>query len=114
MECEKDLNIVTKKLTNDLNERYGKNWNYLLFLSENYAEINIDRQKEKFIYFILKILILLYIKFTHFDEHTIDELIVEAQNNSTNICTICERMSNNTKNDIIFIAKNKIKVLTFM
>jgi len=53
-ETETDLNIAAKKLSNEMNIKFGKGWNCFTGININFSGVNVDSKENTFIWFSFK------------------------------------------------------------
>jgi len=53
-ETEKDLNIAAKKISNEMNTKFGQGWNCLTGINISFTGINVESINNTFIWFSFK------------------------------------------------------------
>jgi len=53
-ETEVDLNTAAKKLSNEMNIKFGRVWNCFTGINLNFSEVNVDSKENTFIWFSFK------------------------------------------------------------
>jgi hypothetical protein len=105
-ENEIDMNIVSKKISDEMNHKFGKNWIVFAGVNTSFSGIDTELNKNPFIWFSLKYLN--FIVFKEEQQNLIANPITEARKSDAKIVIIKDEMIEKMKNMALVIVKQAI------
>jgi hypothetical protein len=104
-ENEIDMNNVSRKITNEMNQKYGKSWNCFTGINTSFDGINIESKEKTFIWFTNKDRNFIVFK-------SLSDPLAEAQKSDEKFVIIKDGMSEGMKNWTLVMVKRSIIAFT--
>jgi hypothetical protein len=95
LETEKDMKPVAKKVSNEMNQKFGKSWICLTGINTNFSEINIDSKENTLIWVSFKDKNFLVFKPVF--KHSINDPLIEARKSDAKLVIIKDGMPDMVK-----------------
>ncbi len=100
-ENETDMNNVSRKIINEMNQKYGQSWNCLTGTNTSFDGINIESKEKTFIWFSYKDRNFIVFK-------SFSDPLAEAQKSDAKLVIIKDGMSESMKNLTLVMVKQAI------